>query len=306
MEQDFWLKTEDGCDLFVRSWGTEITDPEAVIVISHGMTEHIGRYGHVAEFFNAQGYIVYGDDHRGHGKTGEKQGQLGFIAEENGFQLLVDDLSFLIGHIKQKHPGLPVFIFGHSMGSFITRNYIQTHSHEVTGVILSGSGTFPRKSTRAGLEIALLQEPRKKSEFLNQLVFGNYNNRIIERLTSFDWLSRDEKVVADYISDPLSGYIPTAGFFVDLFTGILLMQDETNLQSIRKDLPILFISGDADPVGNYGKGVFKAAESLVQAGVEEVLVALYPEARHEMHNEINKGEVFAFINRSIKNRLTLQ
>lgn len=306
MEQDFWMKTEDDCDLFVRSWGKDMKDPKAVIIISHGMTEHIGRYRHVGANFNKEGYIAYGDDHRGHGKTGEKQGQLGFIAEKDGFQLLIDDLSLLVSHIKDEHPGLPIFIFAHSMGSFIARNYIQQHSDEIHGVILSGSGNFPKKSSKAGLEIASLQDPRKKSEFMNQLVFGNYNNRIIEKLTSFDWLSRDEKVVAEYISDPLSGYVPTAGFFVDLLTGILMMQDENNMGMIRNDLPMLFISGDSDPVGNYGKGVFQAAESYVQAGLEDVLVALYPDARHELHNEINKGEVFEFINRWIKNKLTLK
>lgn len=295
MQLDFWLSASDGCPLYVQAWGTELTNPKAVIIISHGMTEHIGRYGHVAHHFNEQGFIVYGDDHRGHGQTGKKQGQLGYIAEEDGFRLLVEDLHLLLKHVQKMHPSLPIFIFGHSMGSFIARNFIQDHSTEVDGVILSGSGYFPAVTAKVGLELAALQEPTKESALMDRLIFGSYNNKILNRLTSFDWLSRDRKVVEEYIRDPLSGYIPTAGFFVDLLSGILSMQDEKKNENIRKDLPLLFISGDADPVGNYGKGVFQAAESYMEAGLENIIVALYPEARHELHNEINKGEVFHLI-----------
>lgn len=303
MNESFWFIASDDCELYIQKWEIGLAEAKAVILISHGMTEHIGRYDHLASHFNKQGFIVYGDDHRGHGKTGEKQGQLGFIAESNGFDRMVEDTHDLIQYIKKEHPSLPIFIYGHSMGSFIARNYIQKYSHEVAGVILSGSGFFPEKSSRLGLEIATLQEPRKESTLMNNLVFGNYNNKIVERLTSFDWLTRDSKVVEEYVTDPLSGYVPSAGFFVDLLTGILTMQDEEKNKGIRKDLPILFISGDADPVGNYSKGVFKAAESYAKADIENILVAVYPEARHELHNELNKQEVFRFINQWISKQL---
>jgi len=306
MMEDLWLTVNDGCELYVKAWGKELMNRKAVLIISHGMTEHIGRYNHVAAYFNKQGYIVYGDDHRGHGKTGEKQGQLGYIADENGFQLMVDDLHFLIGYIKNEHPGMPVFVLGHSMGSFIARNYLQLYSDEVNGVVLSGSGYFPEKASKAGLQIASFQDPKKESTFMNQLVFGDYNNKVVERFTSFDWLTRDREVVEEYIADPFSGYVPTAGFFVDLLTGILAMQDAEKNISIRKDLPVLFISGDADPVGNYSKGVFQAAESYLNAGLNNVLVALYPEARHELHNEINKEEVFNFLNQWLDKQLLIQ
>lgn len=296
MKQDFWLTTDDNCELYVRHWGRDLKDRKAVLLISHGMTEHIGRYEHVAAYFNEKGYIVYGDDHRGHGETGVKQGQLGFIANEDGFGRLVQDTKLIIDYIKKEHPSLPIFIFGHSMGSFIIRNYIQTCSQEIAGVILSGSGFFPKQTSKLGLELASRQDPRKESAFMNNLVFGNYNNKIVERLTSFDWLTRDREIVEAYVSDPLSGYVPSAGFFVDLLTGILTMQDDNMNLQIRKDLPILFISGDADPVGNYSKGIFQAAERYVQTGLEDITVAIYAEARHELHNEINKEEVFEYVN----------
>ncbi|MCF3942250.1 alpha/beta hydrolase [Oceanobacillus alkalisoli] len=303
MNDGFWLIAEDDCELYVQCWGKEMSDTKAVMLISHGMTEHIRRYNQLAAYFNTQGFIVYGDDHRGHGKTGEKQGQLGFIAETNGFDSLVQDLYLLVNHVKKKHPALPVFIYGHSMGSFITRNFIQKYSDEITGVILSGTGFFPERSSKLGLEIASLQAPKKESTFMNNLVFGHYNNKIAQRLTSFDWLSRDEQVVKDYIADPLSGYVPTAGFFVDLLTGILLMQDAKRNKEIRKDLPMLFVSGDADPVGNYSKGVFRAAESYTELGLDNVLVSLFPEARHELHQETNKEEVFDFLERWMMKQL---
>jgi alpha-beta hydrolase superfamily lysophospholipase len=303
MKQDFWVTTEDEIELYVQCWGKEIIHPKAILFISHGMTEHIGRYGSLATYFTKKDMIVYGNDHRGHGRTGEKQGQLGFIADENGFDLLVEDLHFLIQYVKNEHPGVPVFIYGHSMGSFVTRNYLQKYADEITGVILSGSGSFPDKSTKTGLGIASLQEPRKESAFMNQLVFGNYNNKIVERLTSFDWLTRDKELVEEYVNDRLSGYVPTAGFFVDLLTGIINMQDENKNRNINKNIPLLFISGDEDPVGKYGKGVFEAANNYVEVGLTNVLVALYPEARHELHNEINKTEVFHFIDNWITEQL---
>lgn len=303
MNEEFWLTAEDDCELYIRSWGSDIKDAKAVILISHGMTEHIARYKQLAAFFNGKGFIVYGDDHRGHGRTGEKQGQLGFIAEANGFELLVEDLHLLIQYVKKQHTGLPIFIYGHSMGSFITRNYIQNYSEEVAGVLLAGSGFFPERSSKVGLEIASFQNPRKESTFMNNLVFGNYNSKIVQKLTSFDWLTRDGQVVDDYIADPLSGYVPTAGFFVDLLTGILQMQDPERNKRIRKDLPMLFISGDADPVGNYSKGVFQAAESYIEAGLSDVIVSLYPDARHELHQETNKEEVFAFLEQWIRKQL---
>lgn len=303
MMEEFWLTAADDCELYIRSWGSDIKDAKAVIIISHGMTEHIARYKELAAFFNRNGFIVYGDDHRGHGRTGEKQGQLGFIAEANGFELLVEDLHLLIQYVKKQHKGLPIFIYGHSMGSFITRNFIQKYSEEVAGVLLAGSGFFPERSSKVGLEIASLQNPRNKSTFMNNLIFGNYNSKIAQKLTSFDWLTRDRQVVEDYIADPLSGYIPTAGFFVDLLTGILQMQDPKCNKQIRKDLPIAFISGEADPVGNYSKGVFQAAESYTEAGLSDVLVTIYPDARHELHQEINKEDVFDFLHQWIKKQL---
>lgn len=295
MEQFTWLTTADNNALYVKYWGKEITSPKAVIQISHGMAEHINRYHEFAALLNDSGYIVYGEDHRGHGQTGHKQGKLGYFAKENGFHLIVEDMYLVTKYIQKEHPELPIFIFGHSMGSFITRNYLQKYSGAVSGVILSGTGSFPIVSSFLGRKAASLLPAQKESKIMNKLVFGSYNKGIHHPATSFDWLSRDSHSVELYIKDSFSGFIPTAQFFVDLLTGIRAMQGKDKNMLIRKDLPMLFLSGDRDPVGDNGRGVFRAAESYYQAGIENIIVNLYPEARHELLNETNKLEVFQSI-----------
>lgn len=303
MGQSFWLHAEDNCELYVQHWGREMRNPKAVIQVAHGMVEHIGRYDAFANYLNEQGFIVYGNDHRGHGHTGDKQGLLGFFSDDNGFELIVEDMYYLTRHIQKRHPSLPIFIFGHSMGSFITRNFLQKYSHEVSGVILSGTGYFSKVSSLAGKAVASFLPPQKQSKLMNALAFDSYNNKIKNKRTNFDWLTRDERVVDDYINDPLAGYVPTARFFVDLLSGILTMQDQTRNRTIRKDLPMLFISGEADPVGDFGKGVFRTANNYTQLGMENIAVLLFPEARHELLNELNNEEVYKTIHQWLREQL---
>lgn len=295
MEQSFWLESNDHSEFYVRYWGKEIGQPKGIIQIAHGMVEHIGRYDAFATYLNEQGFIVYGNDHRGHGNTGDKQGLLGFFADEKGFELIVEDMFLLTRYIQKEHPHLPIFIFGHSMGSFVTRNYLQTYSSEPAGVILSGTGYFPKLTSLTGKTIASILPPKKESRLMNMLTFANYNKNIKNKLTSFDWLSRDKEIVDDYMRDPFTGYIPTGRFFVDLLSGILMMQDKKRNRDINKDLPILFISGEDDPVGNYGRGVFQAAEIYTQAGLDNIAVMLFSESRHELLHEHNKEEVYELI-----------
>lgn len=298
MEQSFWLQTEDNSEVYVRYWD-ECENPKAIIQISHGMAEHIARYDDFASHLNQQGYIVYGDDHRGHGKTGDKQGLLGYFADEKGFDLLVEDMHLLTKHIQTKHPNLPIILFGHSMGSFIARNFLQKYSNEIAGVILSGTGYFPIMSSYLGRMIASFLPSRRQSKLMDALVFGNYNTKVKDKRTNFDWLTRDEQIVDAYINDPFAGYIPTGRFFFDLLSGILTMQHDKQNIAIRKDLPMLFLSGDQDPVGNYGKGVFRAAESYNQAGIDNIVVKTFTDARHELHNETNKEQIYGTIKKWI-------
>lgn len=302
MEKTCWITMEDKVEVYLKKWySTE--QPKAIVQLAHGMVEHINRYHHFAQFLVNQGIFVYGNDHRGHGHTGEKQGLLGYFAEEDGFGKTVTDLHVITKKIKQDHPDTPLFLFGHSMGSFIARNYLQKYSGEIDGVILSGTGYFPPVKSMVGKRIAAILPPRKESKLMNSLSFGNYNRKIKNKTTSFDWLTGDDSAVQDYIADGHSGYIPTARFFYDLMTGLITMNDQTLNQTIRKNLPMLIISGDADPVGDYAKGIWKTAHQYERTGMENITTMLFTDGRHELLNEVNKEEVFASIYHWLKGEI---
>lgn len=206
--------------------------------------------------------------------------------------------------IKQEFPNVPLFLFGHSMGSFLVRNYIQAYSGKIDAVILSGTGYFPTLTTTAGKSIAAILPPREPSEFMNKLAFGHYNKKIKQRKTAFDWLSNDAEVVQQYIQDPFSGYIPTARFFYDLMTGLNRMQQKKRNQAVLNDLPMLIIGGDADPVGDYGKGVWRTAHLYEKAGLVNITTMLLPNARHEILNEVNKDEIYLLLYQWIEKNLS--
>ncbi|RKQ35876.1 alpha/beta hydrolase [Oceanobacillus halophilus] len=303
MENTFWMKANDDVQIYVKKWYSSVTRPKAIIQLSHGMAEHIGRYEAFAHYLVSQGFVVYGNDHRGHGQTGLKQGLLGYLSDRNGFTKTMEDLHMITLRIRQEFPNTPLFLFGHSMGSFLSRLYIEKYSDLIKGVILSGTGYFPAAISKPGKTLAALLPPNKQSKLMNQLAFGNYNSKIKENKTIFDWLTRDNQEVQKYLNDPLSGFVPTAKFFVDLMSGIEQVQSKKHASSIRKGLPMLFISGTEDPVGNHEKGVWKSVRIYEKSGIENITTLLFDGARHELINEINKKEVFTVIENWIRENL---
>ncbi|WP_339227404.1 alpha/beta hydrolase [Oceanobacillus sp. FSL K6-2867] len=299
MEHTFWLTMNDETAVYVKKWYTENQTPKAIIQLAHGMVEHIERYNEFATFLVEKGFAVYGNDHRGHGKTGERQGLQGYFADHDGFLKTADDLYAITQHIRLQYPHTPIFLFGHSMGSFLARNYLQNYSHLIDGVILSGTGYFSTGVSALGKILAKVLPPKKQSNLMNHLSFSRNNQKINDKKHGYEWLSRDEAIIQEYVKDPFSGFVPTGRFFYDLLSGILSMQNKKRNQSIRKDLPMLIISGDADPVGDYGKGVWKTAGIYEKTGLESITVMLYPDGRHEILNEINRMEIFTDINRWI-------
>ncbi|WP_284141125.1 alpha/beta hydrolase [Virgibacillus sp. LDC-1] len=295
MKKSYWLSMKDGVDVHVVSWTNPQEQPKAIVQLSHGMVEHIERYDEFANFLLNERIFVFGNDHRGHGKTGQKQGILGYFAAEDGFTKTASDLFTITTDIKSTYPNIPLFLLGHSMGSFLARKYIQTHSHAIKGVILAGTGYYPTSLTMVGKQMASILPPTKKSKLMNQLAFGSNNNRIKGKITKFDWLTQDKEAVKAYIEDPLTGFVPTARFFYDLMSGLQDIHQKQANGSIRKDLPMLLISGAADPVGSYGKGVWKTAQLYEEAGLEKVTTMLYENGRHELLNELNKKEVYQAI-----------
>jgi alpha-beta hydrolase superfamily lysophospholipase len=300
-----FVKVDDGTELFVREW-KDVQSPRGILQIAHGMAEHSGRYQRFANFLNKQGFIVLANDHRGHGRTGEKAGQMGYFAPEHGFDRVVDDLHFLSNRIKEEYPELPLFLMGHSMGSFLARRYLQKYGDMLAGAILMGSAGDPGLAAKAGKFIAGLQmrkNPKAPSAVLDKLSFGAYNKGIKNPRTKFDWLSRDGQEVQKYLDDPHCGMVCSSGFFFDLLTGLQMIHDPKLIEGIPKNLPILVISGEADPVGKYGQGIRQFVGQMKNHNINNIDLKLYPEARHELLNEINRDEVMQDIAEWLHKRL---
>lgn len=294
------LTTGDGMTLDVRHW--PLAQPRAVIVILHGMAEHIGRYDRFATAMNSAGYAVIGHDQRGHGATAGGPADWGFLAETDGWQRLVDDAIAVIGAASREHLDVPIFLLGHSMGTLVARCVVQ-ESDRVAGLILSGTPADPGPIRRAGQAIAAAEIRRRgarhRSTLLHKMSFGAFNDAIEHPRTAFDWLTRDADEVDAYVADPACGWIATASFYRDLFAGVGRANASTCVARTPRHLPVLFLSGDADPCGgDGGRGVVKAA-NLMRRHVDRVDLRLYAGCRHELFHEIDATSIFADVERWI-------
>jgi len=296
----FAFKTKDNKDIFTYNWLPENDKGlKAVVQLAHGMAEHGKRYERFAEALTDSGYGVYINDHRGHGKTAGSMEAMGYFADKNGWDLVVEDMHQLTGIIKKAHPGLPVFMLGHSMGSFLARNYIYLYGNELKGVILSGTAGDPGLLGSLGVLVAKREcktkSKKTKSPLLHKLSFGSFNKAFKPARTDFDWLSRDPAEVDKYIQDPYCGEMFTAGFYLDLLEGMKQINLKSNMNLVPKNLPIFLFAGDMDPVGKNAKGVKQIFRAYEKAGIRDVSLKLYKDGRHEMLNETNRKEVFSDI-----------
>jgi alpha-beta hydrolase superfamily lysophospholipase len=293
--ENFIFKDKDELGIFVYKWlPEENVQVRGVVQVAHGMAETAARYEGLASVLTSNGFIVYANDHRGHGKTAGEISKLGDLGED-GFNLMVENMKELNDMIKKENLGLPIFLLGHSMGSFLTQRYICLYGSGLKGAILSGS------CGKQGIIIDIARliakgEIKKvgragKSNKLDKLSFGSYNNSFKPNRTAFDWLSSDNKEVDKYINDPFCGTVFTAGFFYDFLGGVKSIADQMEIKNVPKDLPIYIFSGDKDPVGKSGKGVLKLVKAYKDHGISDLTHKLYKDGRHEMLNEINKEEV---------------
>jgi len=270
--------------------------PKAILQIVHGMAEHIERYGDFARFMTQAGYLVVGDNHLGHGKSVPKGGQKGYFCEKDAAAVLVRDEHKLHQLVSGKYLTLPCFILGHSMGSFIVRNYLTVYGSEVQGAVIMGTGMQPKALLAASRTLAKLERTflgdHHVSKLINKLAFGSYNKRIADAPTGNEWLSSDPDAVRKYCEDADCGFVFTANGFAALFDLIARLHNADCLSKIPKNLPMFFVSGADDPVGDYGKGVKAAMDSVVKAGVKDVRMKLYLGGRHEILNERNRQEVY--------------
>lgn len=267
---------------------------KAIIQIAHGMAEHKERYDEFATFLAENGYAVFVHDHLGHGESVDSIENLGFFGEEDGWKNLVNDCYTITKYAREVFPGKPVVLFGHSMGSFIARAYTQMYDMTLDAAIYCGtSGNNPAAGMGIMLADAIARSKgaKHKSELINSVAFGTYNKKIKPHRTAFDWLSRDNAEVDKYVADDYCGFMFTACGFRDLFSVLKYVSGKSWYKSVRKSLPILFVSGDADPVGEYGKGVRQVVADLKKTGHENVELKLYKESRHEILNDFDRKTV---------------
>lgn len=297
--KDFFFNSSTGKNKIHARMCVPDAEPRAIVQIIHGIAEYIDRYDEFMSFLAENGIIAVGTDHLGHGKSIENEEQTGFFAYENGWDYVVRDEEVLRLAMHENYPELPIIVFGHSMGSFMTRTLLIRYPDAFNAAIISGTGNQGAALVNGGLFMGNLVTGLKGahhySKFLNNLAFGSYNKIYENPKTEYDWLSRDEANVQKYIDDPLCGFIPSCSLFRDMMTGVKFITNKKNLTAMNKDMPVYFMSGDMDPVGECGKGVQKAYNNFLDAGMKDVSIKLYPGGRHEMLNEINKDEVYADI-----------
>ncbi len=265
----------DGEEIFLYRWSGD-GDPKAIVQLAHGMGEHAGRYARLAEALVDAGYVVYANDHRGHGRTAstpDRHGDLG----TGGWAGLVDDMRAVTARARAEHPGIPLVLVGHSMGSFALQQYLLTSSADIDGAVLSG--------TTAVDVIAGVLDPSQPADL------SAFNAAFEPARTEYDWLSRDDVEVDRYVDDPACGFGVDGPGLAGMLADAPALGDPERLGAIRADLPIYVFSGDADPLAGGGPLVELVAVRYRDAGVADVDVRLYPGARHETLNETNRDEV---------------
>ncbi|WP_300800748.1 alpha/beta fold hydrolase [uncultured Acetatifactor sp.] len=306
VKEEFYFDSRDGKSRIhaVRYRPEDTGQVRCVLQVVHGMAEYAERYEEFAAYLVERGFVVTGDDHLGHGKSVGQGGKQGYFCEQDPATVLVRDVHRLKKLTEELYPGVPYVLMGHSMGSFITRNYLCRYGTGISGAVIMGTGMQPK----AVLDMARLVAGIQKlfcgsghvSRLLDRLAFGGYGRGITDRRTAFDWLSRDRERVDRYIADPMCGFTFTVNGFGALFELVLRLYSPENLAAVPRELPVFMVSGDADPVGDYGKGVRRAYDSLVVAGLTDIRLKLYPGGRHELLNETNRSQVMQDICRWVE------
>lgn len=294
LREDFVFKDSEGLELQGYKWSNG-KDFKAIVHILHGMTEDAIRYDEFAEKLVEAGFLVYAHDHRGHGFTAKNIESLGYQAEDDGFQWMIDDAKVLIEASRKKYKEHKIILFGHSMGSFVSQRLVEEYNDLVDMLVLSGTNGEPDKLAPLGEKIAKMEISLKgrkfKSKLMDKLIFGGFNNKFKPNRTNFDWLCSVESEVDKYIENERYGFICSSSFYYDLLRGVRSIHKVENMSRINKEMPIYIFAGDKDPVGNFGEGIINLRNKLKEFGVKNVEYKLYKGGRHEMLNEKNKVEV---------------
>ena len=280
----------------------KVENEKGNLVISHGMAEHPERYEQLANYLNEAGISVYAIYHIGHGKYAKKLGHMA----DNEFNECISNVSELVDLVK-KDSDKPVILLGHSMGSFIAQTYV-TRFNNIDGLLLSGStcynGLFKMANMLSKLVCAFSKDTSKESKFLDNLSFGTYNSKFKKEGHKFAWLNQDVNEVIKYENDPYCGFVCSQSFFKNFSNCLASLANKNNLSKINKELPILIIGGENDPVSSYSKGLYKLFKQYQKLGLKKLEVLIYSNARHEIYLEKCKENVFkdtlSFINKVIE------
>lgn len=294
LKEEFYYDSADKkTKIHAIKWIPEI-EIRAVLQIAHGMLEHIDRYDYFARFMAGQGLLVAGNDHLGHGASVLREEDRGFFSEGDGNMTVIKDIRKLREILKEEYNDLPYFILGHSMGSFLVRQYISIY-HDLNGALIIGTGYQPYAAVKSGLIISRLMAVfrgwRFRSRFINKLAIGGNNTYFEPARTKSDWLSRDEEAVDAYIEDKRIDFIFTLNAFYYMFKGILYSYDKGYMDKIPKNLPLILLAGNKDPVGNFGKDVEKLYY-IYKRKLTDVTMKLYRDNRHEILNELDRETIY--------------
>lgn len=290
-----FLSSDKKTQIHAVKWEPGQGEVQGVLQISHGMIEYVERYEAFAEYLTERGFVVVGNDHLGHGGSVVSQEFWGYFAPEHGSDLIVEDLYQLRRKTQMEYPDVPYFMLGHSMGSFILRKYLSMHGEGLSGAIIMGTGTQTDKTVKTGKiickMIARFKGWHHRGGFVEKQVFSG-NNKRFEQEGASAWLTKDKEIVSAYREDPRCTFQFTLNGFYNLFDTIYYINRPEHIEAIPKDLPLFFVSGEDDPVGDYGAGTRKAYETYVQAGIADVTLKLYPSDRHEILNELDREIVY--------------
>lgn len=308
-KEEFYFDSRDQkSKIHAVKWIPETETPVCIFQIVHGMSEHIDRYDEFARYLAGKGILVVGEDHLGHGKSVTAGGTYGYFCENDADTVLVRDVHRLKKIMQEEYPGVMYLILGHSMGSFILRNYLFRYGTGINGAIICGTGMQSRRILFLARTVTTVQKlflgPKHIGKFVDKASFGNYNDKFEPARTDMDWLSREKANVDRYLADPMCGFVFTLNGFEALFRLIRNCQDEEKLESMPKRLPVFFVAGADDPVGNYGKSVEKVYQSFLDHGMQNVQIKLYEKDRHELLNETDREKVYGDIYRWILQRIS--
>ncbi|MCR5279238.1 MAG: alpha/beta hydrolase [Lachnospiraceae bacterium] len=303
--EDFFFDSRDNATkIHAVRWEPDAGKPEYIVQIIHGMAEHVDRYEAFAEFLTSKGCVVVADDHLGHGKTAEG-GVYGYFCKQDPATVVVRDVHRLKKLTQERFPGVPYYIMGHSMGSFILRNYLFRYGKGIDGAIIMGTGQqalyLPIGLKVTSAIACFFGGSQKPQEGLNKASFGAYLKRIPNPRTNYDWLTKDDKIVDKYIADPTCGFTFTGNGFKTLAELILRLNRKSNLSKMPVTLRVLIMSGSEDPVGDYGAGPAKVYEQFKAEGMQRVSLKIYQGDRHELLNETDKETVYQDIYQWIAN-----